>query len=493
MYANTYLDLTTGQSKYQGVYLWLRGMTYYWEDRPERARMDFEDCLRKAERQACLGKPCSVECERGLKLLRVRPGEPGFRINQEFKSGHTEVSLRPQSFERTLDQSQEVGLRLTSVGGTTDLLPQISKSLGDYAKQVDVEADDGLVVYRFKFPHLQQQGKTAKETHAYLAAFDGYLQKLIGVDPTNRDHALVVYVVTSSMWDDDYQDIPQRLHHFEVTGSSYFEPLDNSAMVISNIADPDGTIRHEFVHARVSTDFPGIPKWLDEGLAAFHEAGKFEVKENGELRVIPYGNWRINLLVDGRKRLRTDLPDLKTLVNPDCQGWSTDYYLVAGAYARYFVWYLHHKGVLADVYEQMRSGTSGLETLAGASTKLGLVDAGTSVEESLAALEKDVIVFLKRRARRGGQVDKKFYAAFKKGTATCVPQESVEFELPEDSDPGPMIEEPAPEPEPEPAQPEETVPVAPPSSTGRCSVTVTGNPGSSLWLFVLLLFRRRQN
>jgi hypothetical protein len=481
-YAESYLDLDTGNSKYEGVILWLRGMTYYWEGRVARARIDFEDCLRKAERQDCLGKPCAVECERGLKLLRARAGEPGFRVTQDFKSGHTELSLEPQSFERTAEQTREVASRLIPRGEFDNKRALIDGALGEYAAKADVAVSDELVLYRLEFSDLEGQGKPAAKLHSRLLEVDRYLGELLGTAPlSTRENTLMVYVVTSPPWEQEYREIPRRLHHFQVAGTSYFEPLDNSATVISSLPEPVGTLRHEFVHAVLDADFPGAPKWLDEGVAAFHEAGKYGFKADGSLQVMPYGNWRINLLVDGRNRLRQDLPTLKTLVDPNCQSWSTDYYLVAGAYSRYFVWYLYQKGALKEVYERLRDGESSLEVLAELSRDLSFAAEGSSQEEALAALEADVRVFLRKRARHGGNVKRRFYADLGHAAPTCSEPEVASFVLEEGVGPGPEL---APEPEetPTPAPEEQPPEIEPPPRRG-CAI---GHPGFvGFWLLFL--------
>lgn len=78
--------------------------------------------------------------------------------------------------------------------------------------------------------------------------------------------------------------------------------------LVVNIASGDGTIAHELTHALAHADFPQMPEWFDEGLAALHE--ECEPSADG-LRLKGLPNWRdavaVNALNQGELRLLEDV------------------------------------------------------------------------------------------------------------------------------------------------------------------------------------------
>ena len=52
-----------------------------------------------------------------------------------------------------------------------------------------------------------------------------------------------------------------------------------------------GTVLHELLHALVQDDFPGVPLWLEEGMATLFERSDWSVA-----RLIPAPNWRMELI-----------------------------------------------------------------------------------------------------------------------------------------------------------------------------------------------------
>ncbi len=66
--------------------------------------------------------------------------------------------------------------------------------------------------------------------------------------------------------------------------------------VLLNVKTGSGTLVHELTHAYSQTDFPTMPEWFDEGLAALHEESDFN-KNN--TRLIGFTNWRLQHLQTG--------------------------------------------------------------------------------------------------------------------------------------------------------------------------------------------------
>lgn len=130
--------------------------------------------------------------------------------------------------------------------------------------------------------------------------------------------------------------------------------------IVVNVATGSGTLAHELTHALAHFDFPRIPEWFDEGLAALHEESSFS--DDG-LRLLGVSNWRLNHVLPAvhRDTLRT-LESLITTKQIRSDRQAIDY-----AHARYFCLYLQKRQLLSHFYRKFRASVardpSGIATL----------------------------------------------------------------------------------------------------------------------------------
>jgi hypothetical protein len=140
--------------------------------------------------------------------------------------------------------------------------------------------------------------------------------------------------------------------------AGYYERRDHRIVV--NVATGKGTIAHELAHALGHFDFPEMPEWFDEGLAALHEDARFSADH---LRITGLPNWRKrDLLPAVKKGTLQSLEELITAARVRPNRQAVDY-----AHARYFCLFLQERGLLEPFYRKFRSSVAsdptGLRTI----------------------------------------------------------------------------------------------------------------------------------
>lgn len=130
--------------------------------------------------------------------------------------------------------------------------------------------------------------------------------------------------------------------------------------LVVNLTTGTGTLTHELSHVLAYFDFPDMPEWFDEGLAALHEEAGFS---SDGLTLAGTANWR-NRLVRAALEAR-ELPTLATLIKTRSfrgEGENLNY-----AFVRCFCLYLQERGLLSHFYRKFRSrigeDPTGLQTL----------------------------------------------------------------------------------------------------------------------------------
>lgn len=130
-------------------------------------------------------------------------------------------------------------------------------------------------------------------------------------------------------------------------------------VMLMNVGTGTGTLVHELVHALLAPDFPDCPDWFNEGLASLYE--QCSLKDD---TITGHENWRLPALQDAIRA-----GQLRPLEEMIVDEKFYDEALVGMNYAqaRYLMFYLQEKGLLADYYKRFRDGVkddaTGLATL----------------------------------------------------------------------------------------------------------------------------------
>ncbi len=142
------------------------------------------------------------------------------------------------------------------------------------------------------------------------------------------------------------------------TPYGYYSPSDRA--LVMNIATGGGTLVHELVHPFIEANFPACPAWFNEGLGSLYE-------QSGTVdgRIYGYTNWRLRGLQNGiRNKVVPSFQKMTAMTDREFyrEKTGTNY-----AQARYLMYYLQEKGLLAKFYKQfstnVKTDPTGYKTL----------------------------------------------------------------------------------------------------------------------------------
>ena len=130
--------------------------------------------------------------------------------------------------------------------------------------------------------------------------------------------------------------------------------------IVMNLSTGQGTLAHELAHMLALFDFPDMPEWFDEGLAALHEEALFS--DDG-LTLAGTSNWRSKILREALEH--NQLPPLASVIrNPAFRGEGEG---LNYAMVRCFCHYLQERKLLSHFYRKFRTGVqldpTGITTL----------------------------------------------------------------------------------------------------------------------------------
>lgn len=145
--------------------------------------------------------------------------------------------------------------------------------------------------------------------------------------------------------------------------------------IMLNLATGYGTLAHELTHALAHFDFPEMPEWFDEGLAALHEESDFS-QDGLHLQGRP--NWRGHFVAQSIRS--GSLQPLGELLQSG--GLRPEHEAIDYAHARYFCLFLQQRGLLRAFYRKLRTASE--RDASGAETLLALLNA-----DSLADVDRD--------------------------------------------------------------------------------------------------------
>jgi len=181
----------------------------------------------------------------------------------------------------------------------------------------------------------------------------------------DRLHREAVRPVTAALWRSFFDRQPdepvtivvlrdEASYHTAALSLDGYEPLAYAGYtqrgkrrIVCNLATGRGTLTHELAHVLASFDFPDMPEWFDEGLAALHEDASFS---SDRLTLTGIGNWRSRLLESALRH--GELPALETVIRSPAfrdEGEGLNYAVVRG-----LCHYLQDRGLLSHFYRKFR-------------------------------------------------------------------------------------------------------------------------------------------
>ena len=124
--------------------------------------------------------------------------------------------------------------------------------------------------------------------------------------------------------------------------------MPDKRTAIANVGVSIGNLRHELVHPLIGDDYPGIPDWLNEGVASLY--GSAKLGKHGFTFLV---NYRLR---DVQKALKAGtLPTLKQLAEVSYVDMHGDDAMMYYGYARYVLLYADRKGTLTKLYADLRA------------------------------------------------------------------------------------------------------------------------------------------
>jgi len=126
--------------------------------------------------------------------------------------------------------------------------------------------------------------------------------------------------------------------------------LPDKRVAIANLGASIGNLRHELVHPLLGDGYPGIPAWLNEGIASLY--GSAKLGKHGFTFLV---NYRLR---DLQRALAKDaLPNLAALAKTTPMDLHGDRAMMWYAYARYVLLYVDRKGALRKMYGELRASS----------------------------------------------------------------------------------------------------------------------------------------
>ena len=135
---------------------------------------------------------------------------------------------------------------------------------------------------------------------------------------------------------------------FDDTPSDWGFYRPDLRVAMANLGASIGNLRHELVHPLIGDDFPNIPAWLNEGIAALYGTARW----NGR-RFEFLVNYRLRDLQRAiRDGTLPTITELARSTNADVRGSRA---MVFYAMARYVLLYVEQRGKLSQLYTELRA------------------------------------------------------------------------------------------------------------------------------------------
>jgi len=143
-----------------------------------------------------------------------------------------------------------------------------------------------------------------------------------------------------------YRKVARELRDPLISDWGFYLP--DKRVAIANVGNSVGNLRHELVHPLLGDDYPAIPSWLNEGIAALYGTAK-PTKQGFTFLV----NYRLR---DLQRALEAGtLPTIAELATSSADEMYGERAMVFYALARYVLLYVDRQGDLGKLYSELRA------------------------------------------------------------------------------------------------------------------------------------------
>jgi hypothetical protein len=179
-----------------------------------------------------------------------------------------------------------------------------------------------------------------------------------------------------------YEDYNVR-HYGEKPSTPYGFFRPDERKLVMNIATGSGTLVHEMTHPLLAADFPGVPVWLNEGMASLYE--QCQLTDDSIRGMV---NWRLPYLQEAIRK-KTLIPLRELVAMPTGEFYRR--YSVPYAESRYLCMYLQERGLLVKFYKAFRAAAVAKDPAKCDATGAATLQAVTG--KTLEDLQKDLVAW----------------------------------------------------------------------------------------------------
>jgi len=314
----------------------------YAYDLPEAARSDV-----RAERDLCLGTMLAAAAQ--PDLTEQTSGVSGRGKVFHWMDRDEPVASYPIRRTRAVSLT-ELHARRAPVGDDAARAQVIAMMKRDLPRAAVSSVGSYVIA-----SETQRSEAQVAALAALLDRFTAFVTRTYGLEPP--PYLIRVYLTGSV---GSLRRLASQLHGLDVSPSTIgYSFAEDMSLVAVTPQDLYGTVLHELTHLLVRGGFGDAPQWLDEGLASL-----YEVSTEHEHAWLGEPNWRGRVLTEYRDYWPTleeaiaspwfapDDPARPSLDSNDPDGIGQATML---AYNRYFLLYLQERGLLARLFDAVRT------------------------------------------------------------------------------------------------------------------------------------------
>jgi hypothetical protein len=277
-------------------------------------------------------------------------------------------SMIKEQYQPSFGGGNFTGYALQDVNFPKNLAEKTKKAFDDFfTANKELE---GKTVYNYLNGLYADQKQTGRRINdpAYVndfrdevntaSVFYKFLLSYLSVEKPGTD-IIPVYLCGKNLLPEDYHsysDFNRDVTFRYAAGKpgSYNAPANS---VLYWAASGPGTLNHELTHTVIAADFPGIPYWLNEGIASMFEETNFNYKTGAahqdELESVSIlSNFRLNYLTAFYDKFHRDISIRDIVSNKTYDQEIVN--SIKDAYDRYFCYFLHDRKYLSPFYQALR-------------------------------------------------------------------------------------------------------------------------------------------